>query len=817
MQTWKMGSKTRKFMAVALVLALLASLVLDNGGRRTEAAGKKQIKTLEWKRPAINSLTMQRGTTYQIKGRVTPDKATVTYRSSKQSVATVTPKGRITARRKGKAVVTATAKYGTTKRIRLAVTIVPKLIKAKKVQLDRSEMTLFLDGASEQRGGTLVVAVQPKNATNRKVVYRSTDKKVVTVTKKGKVEAKGEGTATITAYAADGRGAKATCVVTVKRRDGVMEPSRTPTQSPTMGSTPTVNPLVSPSVSLPASPSASPATPPTASPSANPPIGPTPHAFPTIDPDAPPELGDPLDVDYENGFVGRQGGGEGEIITYEEVDGVPTWHVTNRGSFWHGATIDLSDVLVAGTTYEISAEVKHTGTGSVLLDNSFQIKDTEDGGDRYPLLTQATAEASEWKLLRTTTTIPSFYSIQLYYQAGKEGDESYGDLYIRNVTVRELKKDISATLSCESMAELAAQYGFSLGTVIDFPKAHEEDFIRVLSKHFNSVTAANEMKAYVLDQAASMASAQDGDGTPRMDFSKADKIMEVARDNGIKVRGHVLVWDSSVPEWFFREGYESDGALVDGVTMKARLESYIKQVLEHYQTEFPDVIYAWDVVNEAVSDGTGEAETGDATRIRKKRGDVENLFYTTLGRDYVKLSFEYVRKYADEGVTLFYNDYNCFYPEKRDAICTLVEEINEEEKLIDGIGMQGYFDRSDGYLKSYANKRSPSVPDAVNAFHDLGMEVHFTELTVRNGNDKNPNNAAAHTKYFGELFQVIKELNRDEAKITNVSIWGLVDAPEAGRGSYTYQLSGTYFGLLDYLYRPKGVFAKVYNILLGAE
>jgi len=55
--------------------------------------------------------------------------------------------------------------------------------------------------------------------------------------------------------------------------------------------------------------------------------------------------------------------------------------------------------------------------------------------------------------------------------------------------------------------------------------------------------------------------------------------------------------------------------------MLLRLESYIRQVLEFVQTEYPGVIYAWDVVNEAVENGSGRFERESGFQIRTKHGD----------------------------------------------------------------------------------------------------------------------------------------------------------------------------------------------------
>lgn len=63
---------------------------------------------------------------------------------------------------------------------------------------------------------TLTAAVNPENADNRKVKWKSSNKKVATVSSDGVVKAIAKGTATITCIAKDGSGKYATCKVTVK-------------------------------------------------------------------------------------------------------------------------------------------------------------------------------------------------------------------------------------------------------------------------------------------------------------------------------------------------------------------------------------------------------------------------------------------------------------------------------------------------------------------------------------------------------------------------------------------------------------------------
>ena len=102
------------------------------------------------------------------------------------------------------------------------------------------------------------------------------------------------------------------------------------------------------------------------------------------------------------------------------------------------------------------------------------------------------------------------------------------------------------------------------------------------------------------------------------------------------------------------------------------------------------------------------------------------------------------------------------------------------------------------------------MEDSVRAFSDLGVEVHLTEMTVRNYQKENNE---AHGEYYYKLFQKIKEINADKPRITNVTIWGITDTPDAIEGDYTYNLSGTYYGILDVMYQPKPAFAKMVQAL----
>lgn len=90
-------------------------------------------------------------------------------------------------------------------------------ISVESVSLDKSELTL-----PRQNTYTLKATINPDNATNQKVTWKSSDEKIAKVDANGKVTAVAVGKATITVTTEDG-GKTATCEVTVDFATGLEE------------------------------------------------------------------------------------------------------------------------------------------------------------------------------------------------------------------------------------------------------------------------------------------------------------------------------------------------------------------------------------------------------------------------------------------------------------------------------------------------------------------------------------------------------------------------------------------------------------------
>ena len=296
---------------------------------------------------------------------------------------------------------------------------------------------------------------------------------------------------------------------------------------------------------------------------------------------------------------------------------------------------------------------------------------------------------------------------------------------------------------------------------------NHEEYTELAAFHFSSATSTNLMKpSSILVQSKSIENAKNGDGSPVLDFSNVDPILSWAQENDVNVRGHTLVWHTQAPDWFFKEGYKSDGELVDRETMISRADSFIGQYLTYCQENYPGVVYCWDVVNEAVDPAGGDSES--FFRCRTKNGDEKNLWYYTIGSDYPEVAFKIARKYAADGVKLFYNDYSTTDATKRNYIYKLCEDL-KSKGLIDGIGMQSYWD-----LK---NPTLLNIRRTLEKYGELGLELQLTEWSIP-VNKETEEEFNLQAERYGSIFRLLKKLDTSTGgplNITCVSSFGLVD------------------------------------------
>lgn len=200
----KIAKRISSVMIVLVAMVMVFSMNTTTASAKTKTVKAKSI-TLSKK-----SVKFKKGKKVTLKATIKPKNSTqkkIVWSSSKKSVATVTSKGVVTAKGNGTATIKATVK-GT------------KIKATCKVKVTTPVSKVKLSGKSTLEVGkstTLKAKVTPSSASNKKVVYSSSDTTVATVSSKGVVKGVKEGSVTITATAVDGSGKKATKVITVKK------------------------------------------------------------------------------------------------------------------------------------------------------------------------------------------------------------------------------------------------------------------------------------------------------------------------------------------------------------------------------------------------------------------------------------------------------------------------------------------------------------------------------------------------------------------------------------------------------------------------
>ena len=293
---------------------------------------------------------------------------------------------------------------------------------------------------------------------------------------------------------------------------------------------------------------------------------------------------------------------------------------------------------------------------------------------------------------------------------------------------------------------------FKIGAAISAWNLHTPAHMKLLLEQFNSFTCENDMKPmFYLDKDACKADPEKYDKAPALTFEHAVPYLEFAKKNGIAMRGHTLVWHNQTPKWFFCERYNEMFPLASREVILARLESYIHGVLDFVQTNYPGVIYAWDVVNEAVDEGD----------FRK------SVWTKTVGNDYVIRAFEFAKKYIAPGVDLFYNDYETALDWKRDFIIENILKPLIYKGLVDGMGMQSHLLMDHPDLNDYRT--------ALEMYGALGLKIHITELDMHN-NDPGEESMKKLGERYSEFFKIYLEAKKSgKVNVTSVTFWNLLD------------------------------------------
>jgi len=336
-----------------------------------------------------------------------------------------------------------------------------------------------------------------------------------------------------------------------------------------------------------------------------------------------------------------------------------------------------------------------------------------------------------------------------------------------------------STAGAQGLKDAYKDY-FTMGVAVNPTNVSVQEQKDIIVREFNSITAENVMKPGEIHPAEGV-----------WNFEEADRVANFCRQNGIPLRGHNLCWHSQFCDWMFTD---KKGKTVSKEVFYQRLREHIHTVVNRYK----DVVYAWDVVNEAISDQEFARPGEEPNPYRISR------LYQLCGDEFIAKAFEFAHE-ADPDAILFYNDYNETDPGKRDRIYNMVKKMQDAGVPITGIGMQGHY-----------NIYGPSEEDidaAIVKYSQLVKHIHVTELDIRVNTEmggqlrfsqgsSNPLPSYLALQQQDQYNRVFKVLRKHRDVIDNVTFWNLSDR-DSWLGVNNHPL------LFDENFKPKRVYHTV--------
>ena len=344
-----------------------------------------------------------------------------------------------------------------------------------------------------------------------------------------------------------------------------------------------------------------------------------------------------------------------------------------------------------------------------------------------------------------------------------------------------LSAAFSVSANAQAVRGLKDAYrgSFDIGVGLSVANVGQQGQHELVTANFSTATAENAMKP---------ASVHPREGV--YTWEGADRIADFCRRHGMKMRGHCLCWHNQFADWMFTD---SLGREVSKEVFYKRLREHIHAVVNRYK----DVVYAWDVVNEAIADGPADIPCP----YRQTR------HYRLCGDEFIAKAFIFAHE-ADPNALLFYNDYSTVDPAKRDRITAMIRQMHRQNVPIHGLGMQAHYNVHwpDTTLLEAAIDSFAQVVDVIHitemdvrANHERGGSLHFSQ-----GQSGAPDRQtlSRFNSQYANLFRVFL---RHRDIIGNVTFWNLSDR-DSWLGADNFPL------LFDRNYKPKPAYYIVRDL-----
>lgn len=307
---------------------------------------------------------------------------------------------------------------------------------------------------------------------------------------------------------------------------------------------------------------------------------------------------------------------------------------------------------------------------------------------------------------------------------------------LASYTVKDTAISMDSLRNCKAATLKAAGscggHKLLIGTAVSSNK-----LTSLAAQEFNYVTAENEMKWETIESRENS-----------FNFSPGDAIVTWAQQNGMKVKGHTLVWHSQLPSW------------VSQAKGRDRVLNIMKNHIENVMDHFGNKVQAWDVVNEAF---VGQNDAGEGTVAMRN-----SVFYTEIGPDYVKLAFQIARDYANshgmKDIKLYYNDASLEgNHNKTDFARKIIKKWISDGAPIDGIGFEAHL----GPPNNLAT--AENLKEHMQYYADLGLDVLISEWDINLCGNKISKSEQL------ELYYQMTKVCVSQPRCVAITFWGIND------------------------------------------
>jgi endo-1,4-beta-xylanase len=325
-----------------------------------------------------------------------------------------------------------------------------------------------------------------------------------------------------------------------------------------------------------------------------------------------------------------------------------------------------------------------------------------------------------------------------------------------------------------TLRSLSEQRGILFGAAVNW-RALKTDYAYrdILAEEFNLLTPESEMNY--------------GSLSPHFgayEFGPACELVNFARANDMRVRGHTLLWHKMNPTWLKESDYNRRQAL-------DLLEKHIYTTTGYFHNE----IEAWDVVAEPLSPDGG---------LRS------SFWLNTIGPDYLDYAFRWAHE-AEPGAHLFINENEVEgMTPKSNELFEMVNDMLHRGIPVHGIGFQMHLS-----LEEQSRlPKPPSVPDLydnMKRISDLGLEIHFTEMDVHVNQAKEPNPEILERQ--AAVYRSILSTALRNPMFKALILWGVTD-----RYAWLHEnIEQPDYPLpFDSYYQPKPAYEALYHALESA-